>query len=69
MVPLQLKDPLGAIREEKGISSQFQYKCAALWRVVYVSSATKRPIGAIREEKGISVRFQVSISLRYDLSC
>ena len=32
------------------------YKCAALWRAVYGSSATKSPLGTIREEKGICFR-------------
>ena len=45
------------------------YKCAALCRAVFGSSATERPLWTIREEKGISSRFQVSISWRYDLSC
>ena len=33
------------------------YRCAALWRAVYCSSATKRPLGTtcIREEKGVPV--------------
>ena len=45
------------------------YKCAALCRSVYGSSATKRSLATIHEEKGIFSQFGVSISSRYDLSC
>ena len=36
------------------------YKCAALWRAVYGSSATQRFLGTIREEKGIFSQLSVN---------
>ena len=80
MVLLQLKGPLELFLKRKefppgcGFLSRSRlswslYKCAALWRAVYGSSATEAPLRTIPEEKGISSRFRVSFSSRYDLSC
>ena len=55
----RFESPLGS----HGLVWSSLYKCAALWRTVYGTSATERPLGIVREEKGISSRFWVSIFL------